>query len=270
MVTRPRLVATDIDGTIHHPETGISDATVAALEAARNAGALVVLVTGRPPRWLWPVRDRLGVSGLAICANGALTVDLASTDIVTARPFAPGQVLHVADRLRHEFGGRGRPAFALETTVGARHEPAYTFRGTRPPDTPVGPLEELLDGAPTVVKLLMRVDGVPADELHHAARTLLADNATVTHSNPQDSLLEIAPPGVTKASSLAELAAQAGIDPQDCVAFGDMPNDIPMLTWAGAGYAMADGHPDTITCTDRTAQPCRRDGVALVLRELFA
>jgi hydroxymethylpyrimidine pyrophosphatase-like HAD family hydrolase len=49
-----------------------------------------------------------------------------------------------------------------------------------------------------------------------------------------------------------------------------MPNDVPMLRWAGRGYAMADGHPEAIAAADATAPPCAADGVAQVLERLLA
>jgi hydroxymethylpyrimidine pyrophosphatase-like HAD family hydrolase len=75
---------------------------------------------------------------------------------------------------------------------------------------------------------------------------------------------------VTKASALARLAGELGVDAADVVAFGDMPNDVPMLEWAGAGYAMSGGHPLAIAAAARTAPPLAEDGVAQVIEELLA
>ena len=83
------------------------------------------------------------------------------------------------------------------------------------------------------------------------------------------SLLEISAAGVTKATTLAVLAEQLGIDPADVVAFGDMPNDIDMLTWAGTAYAMADAHPTVRAAADRVAPSNDEDGVASVLSDIF-
>jgi len=53
------------------------------------------------------------------------------------------------------------------------------------------------------------------------------------------------------------------------VAFGDMPNDVPMLTWAGRSYAVANAHPEVLAAVDRVTAANNEDGVALVLEELF-
>jgi hydroxymethylpyrimidine pyrophosphatase-like HAD family hydrolase len=92
---------------------------------------------------------------------------------------------------------------------------------------------------------------------------------TVTHSNPHDSLLEISALGVSKGSTLAIMAKRLGISAQDSVAFGDNPNDISMLAWAGRSYAMADGHPDAKIHAKDVAPAHTDDGVAIILEELL-
>ena len=77
--------------------------------------------------------------------------------------------------------------------------------------------------------------------------------------------------GVSKASALARICDRHGFDAQDVVAFGDMPNDIEMLDWAGHGVAMANAHPDAKAVANEIALSNNEDGVARVLeRELAA
>lgn len=82
-------------------------------------------------------------------------------------------------------------------------------------------------------------------------------------------MAEISAPGVTKASALARLCDRLGVPPADVVAFGDMPNDIAMLSWAGTSYAMADAHPTAIEVADHVAPPCADEGVAQVVASLL-
>ena len=70
--------------------------------------------------------------------------------------------------------------------------------------------------------------------------------------------------GVNKATAVAEL----GYPPEQVVAFGDYPNDIPLLTWAGLGVAMANAHPDVLAIADEVTASNDEDGVALVLERL--
>ena len=60
-----------------------------------------------------------------------------------------------------------------------------------------------------------------------------------------------------------------GIGPRDVVAFGDMPNDLPMLEWAGTSYAMANAHASVRDLADHLAPANDDDGVAVVLADLF-
>ena len=83
-------------------------------------------------------------------------------------------------------------------------------------------------------------------------------------------LLEISAPGVTKASTLALVAADLGIRAEEVVAFGDMPNDLPMLAWAGTSYAVANAHPSVLAVADHIAPHHDDDGVAQALAALFA
>ncbi len=108
-----------------------------------------------------------------------------------------------------------------------------------------------------------------ADELLVVARGLVGDLVEPTHSNGRG-LVEMGPIGVTKGSALAAMAAELGVDRVDVVAFGDMPNDLPMLAWAGNSYAVANAHPDVLAAVELKTASNDDDGVALVLEELFS
>ena len=92
----------------------------------------------------------------------------------------------------------------------------------------------------------------------------------VTHSTVGPALLELSAAGVSKATTLARLCAELGVDAADVVAFGDMPNDLPMLAWAGTAYAVANAHPSVLAAVERRAASNDEDGVAQVLEQLFA
>jgi hypothetical protein len=120
-----------------------------------------------------------------------------------------------------------------------------------------------------VVKVLCRDETSTADPMLRTARAVLRGLAEPVHSDRNGSMVEIAALGVSKASTLAELAVERGVDPEDVVAFGDMPNDVPMLHWAGRGVAVADGHPEALAAADEIAPACVEDGVAQVLERLL-
>ncbi|MEO7745584.1 MAG: HAD family hydrolase [Actinomycetota bacterium] len=260
-----RLVATDLDGTVVRPDGTISARTLKAFAACAEAGVDVVYVTGRPPRWLGQVVEQTGHSGTAICGNGAVVYDLAAERVISSRTMTGEVVLDVAARLTAASPGI---AFAVETLQGFGREPGYVARFDGHEGRALS-LPELVAGD-DVVKLLCRNESSSGDAMLEVARAALDGVASPTHSNPHDCLVEVSRLGVSKAVALAELAAERGFAQADVIAFGDMPNDIEMLRWAGRGYAMADGHPDAIEAADDTAPPLGQDGVAQVLERLLA
>jgi hydroxymethylpyrimidine pyrophosphatase-like HAD family hydrolase len=117
------------------------------------------------------------------------------------------------------------------------------------------------------VKLMVRHPGVHPDVLHRQVEAVVGDAATVTWSVA--GLVEISAPGITKASALRDLCGSLGVGAADVVAFGDMPNDIPMLTWAGTSYAVANAHDSVRRVAQHIAPPCAEEGVAQVLERLL-
>lgn len=260
-MSRVRLVATDLDGTLVRTDGTVSARSRAAVRRAQDAGVHVVAVTGRPPRWMSEIAGVFG-SGLAVCANGAFVVDLETGDVVRSFPMEAQVAAEVARALRAVVPDA---AFAVERGQRFTHEPAYSPRWPTPGDAVVRDLEQLLEGP--VNKLLARADHLGADEFLDLAHGAVASLATVTHSS-SDGLVEISAAGVTKASTLAILCDELGIDPAETVAFGDMPNDLPMLAWSGRGIAVANAHPTVLAAADQVTASNDDDGVALVLERL--
>ena len=119
-----------------------------------------------------------------------------------------------------------------------------------------------------VVKILAVHHELDPEEFWRQVEAVVGDQVETTWSS-SFALVEISAAGVTKATRLAELAEEMGVVATDVLAFGDMPNDLPMLEWAGTSYAMANAHPSVLDLADHVAPPNDEDGVAAVLAELF-
>ena len=260
-----RVVATDLDGTVVRSDGTISERTRDALAAARDAGALIVVATGRPPRWLAGIAEATGHDGIAICANGALVYDLATEKIIDSRPLDLDVVRTLINELRASVPG---VAFAVERVDGMfAHDTEYHPRWEPEDQTYVGDLERVFDVP--VAKLLGRVEGAGSDDLLAMARAAVSEDlASLTHSSI-DGLLEVNAHGVTKASTLDAWLADRGRSASDVVAFGDMPNDVEMIAWAGHGVAVANAHPEVLAVADEVTGTNDADGVAEVLERLF-
>lgn len=260
----PRLVGSDLDGTLVRSDGTISERTKAAITAVEDAGATFVMVTGRPTRWMKVVAEQTGHHGIAVCANGAVVYDLHAEQVLESFLLSASAGLEVARALREAIPGI---SFAVERVdLPFAHEPAYVPRWDSADPRTTAHVDELL--AADVIKLLARHDDLDSDDLLAAAVAVVGDAATLTHSS-SDGLLEISAAGISKATGLAMLAAERGISVDEVVAFGDMPNDLPMLTWAGLGVAVANAHPSVLAAADEVTASNDDDGVAQVLDRWF-
>ncbi|MFE1308158.1 HAD hydrolase family protein [Streptomyces sp. NPDC058755] len=270
----PRLIATDLDGTLLRDDKSVSPRTVAALAAAEAAGIEVFFVTGRPARWMDVVSNHVHGHGLAICGNGAAVVDLhggpGTHRFVKVRELARENALDAVRLLRDAVPGT---VFAVEQTYGFHQEPAYPKLHMEIPDNLL-PAEDLLsadgpDADQPVLKILAYHPELDPDVFLGLARLAIGVRANVTRSSPS-ALLELSGPDVSKASTLALCCAERGITPEEVVAFGDMPNDVEMLTWAGQSYAMGNAHPDVIAAASGRTVANNDDGVAVVIERMIA
>jgi Cof subfamily protein (haloacid dehalogenase superfamily) len=259
-----RLIATDLDGTLLRHDGSVSARSRAALERAQAAGIVVVLVSARPPRVLRRMARDAGVGGLAVCSNGALTYDL-EREAVTRRTDMPADtVRRLILALRQAKPG---VCFALERGLTFACEPEYAALriGPREQGTEVG--EALALCEEPAVKLLVRHATLPVEDLMRLTEELAGAEATVTHAGGPS--VEVSPPGVDKAWALSALCAERGIIASEVVAFGDMPNDLPMLRWAGCGVAVANAHREVLAAAGLVTGSNDEDGVAAVVERLL-
>jgi Cof subfamily protein (haloacid dehalogenase superfamily) len=266
----PRVVATDLDGTLLRSDGSISARTREALAATEQAGTAVLFVTARPPRWVEPLADAVGPHGVVIAGNGAFLVDLARGEVTSSGCFAGADLLPLVADLRAEFPDAG---FALERRAGMTVEATFTSPHGEDHDAAsvVTSLDDVpdLDEDPTGKLLVVAPRGTGGPAFIAAVQGVVADRGHVAYSGVAR-LAEISAPGTTKAAGLAAWCSARGIGAADVWAFGDMPNDLPMLQWAGTSFGVEGGHPDVIALTTHTCPANDADGVASVLEHALA
>jgi hydroxymethylpyrimidine pyrophosphatase-like HAD family hydrolase len=265
-VTRPRVLASDCDGTLLRSDGSVSAYSRRVLAAAAEAGLTVVLVTARPPRWMDDLAD-LGVAGLALCGNGAFTYDLVRRRIVGHRLLDVDLLRVLLTELQVALP---EACFATEGVEGFAREERYE-RFTPPPENDwrvTGTAVGLADRP--VGKVLVRHPYLASDELTAQVAGVVAGRAEVSHSGAVR-LTEIGPPGVTKAAALTRwcLDQVPPVGPSGVWAFGDMPNDLPMLRWAGRAHAVANAHRDVLAVADEVVPGNDEDGVARTIDRLL-
>ncbi|MEU4621235.1 HAD family hydrolase [Actinoplanes sp. NPDC023801] len=258
-----RLVASDIDGTLINSERLLSPRT---LDVLSRVPVPVVIVTGRPLRWLDQLFAQLPAPLPAICANGAVIYDPHTDEVLRAQPLPVELLLEVTKRLRDAVPD---VSLAVEVEDGRAflHEDTWTVRWEHDHRVRVIAAPEELTSVPAV-KLLARSSTADPDDFLELVSRTLGDRATATRSS-SSALVEISAAGVTKAAGLAWFCEREGITAEQVVAFGDMPNDIPLLTWAGRGVAVGNAHPALRAIADDTTGTNDADGVADYLASLF-
>jgi HAD superfamily hydrolase (TIGR01484 family) len=263
-VPRPALIACDLDGTLVRRDGTVTPRTVAAFAKLEEADIPFVFVTGRPPRLMGPIADAFTLHGTAICSNGAYDYDLRARAVVAEHAIDPVTLKKVAHALREAIPGIGLAIeYADSLAADDRYEPWDWDRGVT-----VQRLGETDLWERPAPKLVGRHPALSADELLALAQPVIGDLVTVYHSNGLR-LVESVALGVSKADGLARYASGLGVAAEDVTAFGDMPNDLSMLRWAGRGYAVANAHPSVLAAADGVVGSNEEDGVAEFLETML-
>lgn len=274
MTTTPRVVATDLDGTLLRSDHSVSDRTRRVLRSLDDAGVRVVFVTARPPRWLPVLADLAGGHGTAVVLNGAAVYDFATGALERVHTFTRAATAMLVNDLRSAIPG---VTLVLERMGGPVFDPGFASEHPVPADarrvdvatTLVDPRDAHDDGPNAAVgKILARHSHLDHDELYARVTEVVGDRAILAYSGAH-ALAELSAPGVTKAAGLARWCAAHGVPPGDVWAFGDMPNDLPMLSWVGRGIAVANAHPEVLAAADDTTASNDDDGVARYLEQLL-
>lgn len=262
----PRLVASDLDGTLLQDGAVISPRVTRALARAQASGVVVVLVTARNWRSVAVIAGQAGVQGKAICSNGAIVYDVQAGAVHHAYPID----LEVLRPFVSACTGVDGVCIGWETALGAYRTQTYQELAAR--DRGFSPVYtsaiEILDDIADdhqVTKVLVRHPTMRVDELMAELAPVAAGLALTTSGGP---FVEVSRAGITKAHTLELLCDELGIAADEVVAVGDQPNDLPMLEWAGRGVAMGNSHPAVLAAMEEHTAANTEDGLALVLESL--
>ncbi|QMU79913.1 HAD hydrolase family protein [Streptacidiphilus sp. PB12-B1b] len=257
------LVATDLDGTLLRSDHTVSERTRRALAAATAAGAVHIVVTGRSASWTRPTLDAIGYTGLAVCGQGAQLYDAGAhrelTSVTLDRQLARTALAKIEAETGPLGVAVGQDGLDGVILVG----PGYRMPG----DEPMAAADPADFWAKPITRMFLQHPALGDDELARTAREIAGQLVDVVVSGP--GFVEVLPLGLSKATGLALAAARLGITKDRAIAFGDMPNDLPMFRWAACGVAMANAHPALLTAADEVTLSNDADGVAAVLERLY-
>ena len=259
-------MALDLDGTLLRGDGSISAGTLCALRAAQARGLTLLFVTARPPRRVRAVSGASELSGVAICGNGSLLYDLKSDSVLHEERLRADHASLLVESLRTAVPD---VAFAVEAGLRYGCDPNYAILAEHARDR-IDPLMRRADAVELcregVTKLIVQQLDWPLRDLLEMTRVFASSRAGVSHSGSH--FVEVVAPGVDKASALQRYCAAHAIAAAEVIAFGDMPNDLPMLRWAGCGIAVANAHPEVLAAADLVTRSNDADGVALALERL--
>ena len=266
----PKLIATDLDGTLVRSDDTVSAYTHEVLDRVRAAGIPVVGATGRGPRLTELTRNDIRAADFLVMAGGGRVVDQSDPTgpVVLRDERLPGPALaELLYALEAEVG-------PLTVMVEALDGPNAPLWGDFDPNWPYPDRFEARERTECVntdvIKAFARTPDHDVDALLDIARRVVPpEMASITQAGL--GFIEISPPGVDKATGLAVVAQSLGVDPAEVLVFGDMPNDLPMFEWAGWGrVAVANAHPTVRRAADEITLRNDDDGVAIYLDRLLS
>ncbi|MGW5342503.1 Cof-type HAD-IIB family hydrolase [Streptomyces sp. HUAS TT3] len=259
-----KLIATDLDGTLLRGDDTVSERTREALAAATAAGAVHIIVTGRAVPWTRRVLDDLGYRGIAVCGQGAQVYDAGAHRLLTSVTLDRQLAGLALSKLEAEVGPLALAASRDGVDGDVLFGSGYQVQGGLP--------AVYLDDTAAVWsaplnKLYIQHPELDDDALVTVARQTVGSLVDIVMAGP--GIVEILPLGLTKATGLSLAARRLGVKAAETIAFGDMPNDIPMFGWAAHGVAMANAHADLKAVADEVTTSNEEDGIAVVLERLL-
>lgn len=261
-----KLVATDLDGTLLRSDDTVSQRTRDALAAVTAAGAAHIVVTGRAVPWTRHILDDLGYDGLAVCGQGAQVYHAGEHRLLTSLTLDRQLAGLALSKIEAEVGPLALAASRDGLDGEVLIAPGYRAQEGPLPYMPMKDPSELW--AAPLNKLYIQHPELGDDELARAARATVGGLVDVVMAGP--GIVEILPLGLSKATGLSLAARRLGVRGADTIAFGDMPNDIPMFGWAAHGVAMANAHDELKAVAQEITASNDDDGIAVVLEQLLA
>lgn len=265
----PRLVATDLDGTLVRGDETVSEYSLTVLRKVREAGIAVAGVTGRGARLIELCRRDLPEADFFVLSQGAYVLDQRDPDnpeVLRRERMDGADLAEVLRLLEAEVG----PLSVMVEALDDPRSPLWADADVVWPYAEWIPYDRVEALAGPAYKGFARAEHLTADELLAVARRLIPPTlGTATQAGL--GYIEITAAGVDKGSGLAVVARALGIEPDQVVVFGDMPNDVPMFQWArGRRVAVANAHPETLALADEVTLANDADGVATWLEAMLS
>ncbi|VDG20329.1 Cof-type HAD-IIB family hydrolase [Lactiplantibacillus mudanjiangensis] len=271
-MSKPKLILSDIDGTILNDQAELLPATITGVRAAVRQGATMVLASARSPKGMWSIAKQLGIESTMIAYNGALTAKTDDDDHLQVFEEEPID-RKVARRVQKVIAKKWPKAsinvysnndwfvqangpWEKQEAAGIGYEPTVTNLSTW-----------LAKSNAPIHKILIMADADTITEINAQLQT--PTYKAIAAYRSKDTYLEIVAAGVTKATALKQLLVDDDLTPEDAIAFGDNYNDLAMLHLAGIGVAMGNAPEVIKEGADLVTTDNNHDGIYQVLNQYF-
>ncbi|MCR2803227.1 Cof-type HAD-IIB family hydrolase [Paenibacillus soyae] len=261
MKLKYELIALDVDGTLLTDEHKLPASVKEAVREASEAGARIVLCTGRGPMGAFPVLEELELSGVLITHNGAATVRSENREILFQYDINKDDLGEfIAYCREHGIHYDVNTAYEMmvervteEAKAMYAHHKVVPLEANFDTDLPDGLVKFTLFGSKE------QMDFVQSHWEKRPAQLQLIRSG--------DFFIDVQHPEASKGTALRQLAAELGVRREDILAIGNYYNDISMLEFAGLGIAMSNS-PDAVKrAADLVAGSNNEGGVADALRK---
>jgi Cof subfamily protein (haloacid dehalogenase superfamily) len=255
------LVLADVDGTLVTPEKQLTDRTVAAVRALKDAGISFAVTSGRPPRGMAMLVEPLDLTLPLAAFNGGLFVR-PDMSVIEARSVEPRVVAPIVELLgEHRLDVwlyRGADWLVRDTDAPHIAKEADTVRF---PPTKVADFEGMTEGIAKIVGVSDDLEQVAKAEA--AARAQFGEHVSAARSQPY--YLDVTHPEANKGSVVRYLSREYDIPASRIATLGDMPNDVLMFAHSGLSIAMGNSSSEVQRAARRVTASNTEEGFALAI-----
>ncbi|KAI8984537.1 HAD-like domain-containing protein [Mycotypha africana] len=272
-----KVIASDMDGTLvsgYYDSDRLTDRTIAVLRAAEKKGIRIIMASGRPIRSFIPIIKQAQLENpMIVGCNGGMVMDSKTMQIVRKYSIETEAVRALIKEVKNHFGddiligGESGASFRCEEAYAQKRWDWIGDIYERVDD-----LHYLADEEHTIEKLMLLHREWTADVLYeYLLKNVLTDPKWKTMINPTFSspfFVEVSAVGICKATAVKDICEKLNVKSEEVIAFGDMPNDIEMLQFAGTAVAMGNAHQSVKEIADFVTLSNNEEGVAVVLEEV--
>lgn len=265
-----KLLALDLDGTTLNSDHVVTEETAKYIKKIIKNGKKVTIISGREPKSIVSISDKIGLNGLVGSMNGAIITTSDGIDHILNLSLAKEHVKSVIE-LAKELNFTVIAFIENESFINSKKTDFGKLidKFTDYPAIEVGDLDEYLSKN----KLYEKVNKIAVTDEYENLQIFKEKFERKNNScNLLFSLpffLEVNRNDISKGKALEFIANSYGIKKEEIVAVGDGENDVELLKAAGLGIAMENAMDELKEVANEFTSSNDNDGVVKVIKKYF-